>query len=320
VTQRRYAVIGTGAVGGFYGAKLAASGHEVHFLARSDAEVLRREGLRVESVDGDLTLPEVSVCTDPADLPAVDVVLVTVKTTANGSLGRLLGPLDAPGRIVVAMQNGLGVDDQAAAAAPAATVLGGLCFVCATRERPGFVRHLDFGAVSLGERTSDGTAAGITAAVEAVGADLAAAGIEVRERPDLLAARWQKLMWNMPYNGLSVVLDAGTDQLQADPSSRALVTRLMREVEAASVAVGHPVGDGFVDQMLEYTDRMTPYAPSMKLDHEAGRPMELAAIYDEPLRVAAAAGAPMHELTALADQLHFLDGDQGQSAAERTVP
>jgi 2-dehydropantoate 2-reductase len=320
VTRRRYAVIGTGAVGSFYGARLAAAGHEVHFLARSDADALRTGGLRVESVDGDIVLPEVSVATDPADLPPVDVVLVAVKTTANGALGELLGPLDASGRIVVAMQNGLGVDDQAAAAAPASTVLGGLCFVCATRERPGFVRHLDFGAVSLGERTADGAAAGITPAVEAVGADLAGAGIEIRRRPDLVAARWQKLMWNMPYNGLSVVLDAGTDQLQADPSSRALVTRLMREVEAASVAIGHPTGDGFVDQMLEYTDRMTPYAPSMKLDHEAGRPMELAAIYDEPLRVAAAAGAPMRELTALADLLHFLDDARGQSAAERTAP
>lgn len=307
MTPRRYAVVGTGAVGVTYGAKLAAAGHEVHFLARSDAEVLARDGLTLESVDGDVVLPRVSVFTDPAGIPPVDVVLVALKTTANGALGEVLGPLDAPGRIVVAMQNGLGVDEQMAAAAPSTTVLAGLCFVCSSRVRPGLVRHLDFGAVSLAELTPDGHAAGITPAVEAVGADLAGAGFEVRLRDDLLAARWQKLMWNIPYNGLSVVLDAGTDELQADPSSRTLATRIMREVEAASIAVGHPVGDGFVEQMLTYTDAMTPYAPSMKLDFDAGRALELQAIYDIPLQVAAAAGTPMTAASVLADQLHFLD-------------
>ncbi len=308
--RRTYAVIGTGGIGGLYGARLAAAGHAVTFVARSDAAALAAHGLRVIShVGADVSLEpdDFDVVVDAADASPADVVLVTMKSTANGKLASLLGPLVRPGSIVVVMQNGLGVDEAARAAAPGATVLAGLCFVCAQRVAPGRIEHLDYGAVTLAEHTADGAPAGVTAAVEAVRGDLLAAGVEATARDDAVAARWQKLMWNVPYNGLSVVLDAGTDELSTDPAARALVTRLMAEVEAASVALGHPVGDGFAARMRANTETMVPYAPSMKLDFEAGRPMEIGAIYDVPVAVAASAGAPMPTVAALAEQLHFLD-------------
>lgn len=303
-------MIGTGAVGGYYGARLAAAGHPLQFLARSDAEVLRRDGLRVRSGPGpDVTLAPGSfgVVTDPHEAAPADVVLVALKSTANAALPDLLGPLAGPGTTVVVLQNGLGVDEVAAAAAPRSTILAGLCFICAQRERPGVVEHLDYGAITLAARTADGSPAGTTPRLEAVAADFTAAGVEVGLRPDLLAARWQKLMWNIPYNGLSVVLDATTAELSADPAARALVERLMDEVSAAADAQGHPVGADFGARMRANTEAMVPYAPSMKLDHDAGRPMEVAAIYEVPVRVAAQVGAPMPTVAALADQLRFLD-------------
>ncbi len=309
--RRRYTVIGMGAVGGYYGARLAAAGHRVRFVARSDAEHVRAVGLRVESPGGDLLLhPDddpIEVHRDTTGLEPDDVVLVAVKTTDADEAARLLAPVVGEGTVVVALQNGLLVEQTLAEAAPGATVLGGMCFVCINKIGPGHVRHLDFGTVTLGEHVAGDEPAGVTPAVDAVAADLEAAGVPARRIADLATGRWRKLVWNIPYNGLSVVLDAGTDELMADPATRALVADLMREVVAAAASCGHPIDEGFVDEMLTTTEAMTPYAPSMKLDFDAGRPLELDAIYATPVAVAAAAGFAMVRTEALHRQLRFLE-------------
>jgi 2-dehydropantoate 2-reductase len=307
VSPRRYAVVGTGAIGGLYGARLVAAGFDVVFLGRSDVEALRRDGLFVSTPTGDLTIGAVSAETDAGRVGPVDVVLVTIKTTGQAALAELLPPLVSPGTIVVLMQNGFGLEADVAALVPEATVLGGMCFVCATRTAPGRITHLDYGAVTLGEHTPGGVPAGVTGAVTAVADDFSSAGVPVAKRDDLLAARWQKLVWNMPFNGLSVVLDAGTDEMIGDRRVCGLVRALMNEIAGAAEAHGHAVGEGFVDRMIADTEAMTPYAPSMKLDFDARRPLELAAIYDAPLAVAASLGVATPLLSMLADQLHFLD-------------
>lgn len=306
-SARRYAVIGTGAIGGLYGARLGAQGFDVAFLGRSDVDALRRDGLFVSTPTGDVVLDAVTAETDPVRIGTVDVVLVTIKTTGQAALAELLAPLVRPGTVVVLMQNGFGLEATVAESVPEATVLGGMCFVCATRTAPGRIDHLDYGSVTIGEHTADGSPAGVTDAVEDVVSDFIEAGIEATPRADLLAARWQKLVWNMPFNGLSVVLDAGTDEMVADPRLCDLVRALMDEVAQVSVTHAHPVGGHFVDKMIDTTKAMTPYAPSMKLDFDAGRPLELAAIYDAPLDCAASLGVDTPRLSALADQLHFLD-------------
>ncbi len=314
----RFAVVGTGAIGGLYGAKLAAAGCSVSFLARSDGQALREHGLRVDSVDGDIVVDHVDVEEDPERIGPVDVVLVTIKTTGNSALAALLPPLVRPGTIVVLMQNGFGAEDTVAQIVPEAAVLGGLCFVCATRLAPGHIVHSDYGMVTLAEHTPDGSPAGETAAVRELADVFEAAGIRVSPRDDLLAARWQKLVWNMPYNGLSVLLDAGTDELMADHGSRRLVEIMMAEVASIADAHGHAVGDGFVAKMLANTEKMKPYATSMKLDFEAGRPLELQSVYDAPLAVAAGLEVPVPKLSMLAAQLHFLDRrNRGADAEER---
>lgn len=304
--KRRYAVIGTGAIGGYYGAQLAAAGHDVQFVARSDLDVLRRDGFRVDSPGGDVHLAEVAAWATPAEVPPVDAVLVTTKTSSGTSTADLVAPFVDAGATVVLMQNGLGIE--ALAAESGATVLGAMCFVCSNRVAPGHVRHLDYGAVTIGEHAADELAgAGITDAVRALADDLEAAGLTARAIPNLVSGRWRKLVWNIAYNGLSVVLDAGTDELMADAGTRALVVELMREVTAAADACGHPIPDSFIDEMVEMTDAMTPYKTSMKLDAEAGRPLEIDAIYQVPVDRARAAGAPMVRTEALLAQLRFLD-------------
>jgi 2-dehydropantoate 2-reductase len=296
-----------GAVGGLYGARLQQAGHEVHFVVRSDAEQVRRNGIDLRSVYGDVRLPVVSVFTDPHDVPTVDAVIVAVKSTANDALPRLLPPLVHDESLVLVLQNGLGVEAEAAAAAGRGTVVGGMAFVCSSRLGPGQIHHRDYGAVSLAEYRDDGRAAGITPAVESLAADLEAAGVETRPNPDLVTARWRKLVWNIPYNGLSVVLDAGTDELMADRPTRALVEDLMAEVVAGAAADGRTIDDDFVATMLRDTDAMTPYRTSMKLDYDEGRPLEIEAIYHRPLEAARAGGVALPRIETLYRQLRFLD-------------
>ena len=316
MTRRRYAVFGAGAIGALYGARLAAAGHEVHFVLRSALDHVRAHGLRVESVYGDVFLARPSVHADPSTVPAVDVVLVGLKTTHDAALAELLPALAGPGTVVVVLQNGLGVEARAASLVPGATVLGGLCFTCSNQVGPGHVRHLDYGAITLGEHRPDGDAAGLTPAVAAVTADLEAAGVEMHPTDDLGAARWRKLVWNVPFNGLSVVLDAGTDELVGHPDTEALVGVIMDEVIAAAAAVGHPIPASTRDELLDMTRRMRPYATSMKLDADAGRPLEVEAIHAAPAAAARHAGCPMPSVEVLRDQLRFLDA-RGQRVASR---
>lgn len=308
--QRRYAILGTGAVGGYYGARLQQAGFEVHFLLHRDYEHVREYGLRVESTNRLLTLGRVHAHQTVATMPPCDVVIVSLKTTQNHLLPQLLpGPL-APHGVVLMLQNGLGVEAEAAAVVGADRVIGGLCFICANKVGPGMILHLDYGDLVLGEYREDGKPGGITPRMEAIAEDFRAAQVRASCTEDLLLARWKKLVWNVPYNALSVILHSTTDRLMAHPESRALVESLMRDVVACAAACGKAIDDSFVGKMLEDTDRMKPYKTSMMLDYEAGRPLEIEAIYARPLAAARAAGFDAPRIEMLARQLRFLEANR----------
>lgn len=306
-TPRRYAIVGTGAIGGYYGAKLQRSGVEVHFLTRSDYEVIRQQGLTVESPEGNFQLGEVQAYRDVADMPACDVVIVALKTTQNQVLGELLPPLLKPDGVVLVLQNGLGVEDDVAQWVGGDRVLGGLCFICSNKVGPGQIRHLDYGAIALGEYRPDYTPQGVTQRMRAIAHDFERAGVPMQFHEDLLLARWKKLVWNIPFNGLSVVLDAKTDRLITDANSREAVESLMAEVVAGAKACGREIPSAFVEEMLKTTEQMPPYLTSMKLDFEAKRPLEIEAILGTPLRRGTAAGASLPQMALLYQQLTVLD-------------
>lgn len=316
--KRSYAIVGIGAIGGYYGARLAAAGHPVHFLARSDADHVRRHGLVVESPFGDIRLPSVSVFTAPEEVPPVDVVVLAVKATDTEQAAKLIPPMLREGTVLLVLQNGLGIEAPLAEAIGGAPVVGGMCFICSNKIAPGHIRHLDHGAVTVGEHTDDPRGAGITAAVDAIASDLEAAGLPTSRIENLVSGRWRKLVWNIPYNGLSVVLDAGTDELMRDPATRALVEELMREVAAAAEACGHRIEADFIDYMMRTTDKMTPYKTSMKLDYEGGRPLEIETIYGAPIESARTAGYEMVRTAALFAQLQFLDARNRGIDLDRT--
>ncbi len=297
-----YAIIGVGGVGGFYGPKLVRSGADVHFLLHSDADHVKEHGLVLESPEGDIRLPRVNAYSKARDMPQCDVVCVCLKTIHNHILPEILSRVVRPGALVLTMQNGLGVEEDMASIVPEAKVAGAACFLCSNKIGPGHTKHLGYGQVSLA-----GLSDGIRPLLGRIADDFKGAGIGAEVLDDLQLMRWRKLVWNTPYNGLTVALGTTTDTIMGTPSLRGLCEDIMMEVITAAEACGCPVGRPFVDLMLEMTDKMTPYKPSMKLDFDAGRPMELEYLYRRPIQRAREAGAPMYKTEALCAMLEFLD-------------
>ncbi|HEY9803744.1 MAG TPA: putative 2-dehydropantoate 2-reductase [Leptolyngbyaceae cyanobacterium] len=306
--EGKYAILGTGALGGFYGAKLQKAGLDVHFLLKSDYEQVSQHGLIVESKDGDFTLPQVNAYDDVAKMPKCDVVVVALKTTQNHLLPQLLPPVVKDDGVVLVLQNGLGVEEEIADIVDKAHIIGGLCFLCSNKVGAGHIRHLDYGQITLGEYADGYAATGITDRMQQIADDFQAAGITMELSTDLLLGRWKKLMWNIPYNGLSVVLNARTDELMADIYTRKLVEQLMWEVQAGAKSMGRTIGDRFIQTMLDYTVKMKPYRTSMKIDYDECRPLEVEAIMGNPLRKAQALGVELPQISCLYHQLKFLDG------------
>ncbi|MEW6494010.1 MAG: putative 2-dehydropantoate 2-reductase [Cyanobacteriota bacterium] len=305
--NRSYAILGTGALGGYYGACLQRVGLDVHFLLHHDYEQVREQGLVVESPNGDFTLPQVNAYGDVITMPPCDVVIVALKTTHNHLLPQMLPPVVKENSVVLVLQNGLGIEEEVARIVGSKRVMGGLCFLCSNKLGPGHICHLDYGEIALGEYTPNYQMGGITERMRQIAKEFEQAGIPIKLAEDLLLARWQKLVWNIPYNGLSVVLNATTNELMAAQYTRSLVEQLMAEVVAGAATADRMISDRFIQQMLDYTEKMTPYRTSMKIDYDEGRPLEVEAIFGNALRVATAAGADLPLVSMLYRQLKFLD-------------
>lgn len=300
----RIAILGSGALGLYYGGRLSRAGHDVTFIARGDVARLRAHGLAVKVPDGDFALPPaaIKVAASPAECGPVDLVIVTLKATANDQLPALLPPLLHADTVVLNLQNGIGVDEPVAAVAGPANTVGGLCFICVNRIAPGTAECTMPGLIVIGEFAGEPSPR--TRAL----ADLfGTAGVKVNISPSLAEARWRKLVWNVPFNGLAVV-EGGmtTDLILQSPELEAEVWALMREVQAAARAHGFEIPEPFVVDQVERTRPMGPYKPSTMLDYLAGKPLELEPIWGEPLRRAKGKGVPVPRLEALYARLTAL--------------
>ena len=301
----RIGIIGAGALGGFYGALLSRQGYDVHFLMRRDYEQVRRAGLTVLSPWGDFHLNNVNCYADPADMGPVDLVFVGLKTTANKHYQELIGPLMGSETWVLTAQNGLGNEEQLAELFGPERVAGGLAFLCTNREEPGVIRHLDYGYIHIGNHQRP-----VDARLRQFANMMVASGVKCVVVDDLWLARWNKLAWNVPFNGLSAVLDQTVAQIMDDDDLRARAGRIMKEVQRVAQACGAPVNDPFLEKMMAYSQNMKPYMTSMHLDRRLERPMETEAIVGEPLRRGQAKGIQLTEVQELYEQLKEIEANR----------
>ena len=311
----RIAVVGAGAIGGYYGAKLAHQGRDVHFLMRGDLRERRRVGLRVQGKGEDFRVARLNCSNTTEEIGPCDLVLIAVKATSNADLLQLIPPLLHEKTILLTLQNGLGNEEFLAEHFGGSRVLGGLCFVCLNRVSPGVIEHYDHGRVVLGEftgfpqpRTHD------------ISWEFKRSGVVCSVAENLSRERWRKLVWNIPFNGLSITAGGvDTAVIMSDEQLRATALALMDETIAAANKCGYPLPTALALEQMKGTAAMGAYKPSTLIDFEAGRPLEIEAIWGEPLRRAQAAGGEMPQLAALYAQLKEIDHERRASAQPQAV-
>ncbi|MFW5883819.1 MAG: 2-dehydropantoate 2-reductase [Verrucomicrobiota bacterium] len=292
---KKIAVVGSGAIGSYYGAVLARAGEDVHFLMRSDYEAVRERGLRIETLDETFTLDSVQASRSTAEIGECDLVLVAVKTTANEALPDLLRPLVGEHTHICTLQNGLGNAEFLAKHFGAERIIGGLCFICLNRTEPGVIKNTNRGALTLAPHHE-----AAREATEALCEKFKRTGMRAAVMESLNEAIWRKLVWNVPFNGLSIAAGClTTDHICADPHLESLAHKLMKEVQAAALAQGHKISDNFLEKEFERTRPMGPYKPSSLIDFVEGREVEVEAIWGEPLRRAQSLGTPTPHLETL---------------------
>jgi 2-dehydropantoate 2-reductase len=300
----KIAIIGAGAVGGYYGARLAQHGHDVHFLVRSDYHAVRQAGWAIQSWAGDFQIPadRVNVYDDPLKMPVMDLVIVTLKTTSNDQYESLIRPLLNECTAVLTLQNGLGNEERLAELFGAGRVLGGMAFTCINRAGPGIIRHMDHGIIRLGE-----FGGGPSERASRIAAMFNSSQVPCHVLDDLRRGRWSKLVWNIPFNGLGAALDLTTDRLIDNELGVQLVSAIIREVIAIAQSMGIAMPTDLLEQQIRHTRTMGAYRSSMQIDRQEGRPMEIESILGEPLRQARQQGIPtpkiqmLYELTCLVD-------------------
>lgn len=272
----RIVVFGAGAVGGYFGGRLAQKGeHEVIFIARGPhLDAMRKRGLRIESIDGDFSVDPVHATDDPAGIGHVDAVLVAVKTWMVTEAAKAIRPLIGPSTFVVPLENGVEAPAQLASTLGEEHILGGMCRIFSEVAAPGHIRH--FGSeplVVLGEmdnRPSERS--------ESIRSALEKAGVTAQVPPNIQVSMWEKLLFVGPVGGVGAVTRAPLGIVRSQPETRDLLERVMNEVVAVAQGQGLTLSVGAVANSLAYADSSPAEATSsMQRDIMEGRPSELEA-------------------------------------------
>ena len=297
----RYAIIGTGAIGGYYGCKLAKSGKDVHFLLHRDYDYVLKHGIQVDSCDESFHLDKLNVYNDISSMPKCDVVLVCLKSTNNCLLEQFIPSIVNDDTLVVLVQNGIGLEYDVQQKFPQLPLAAGLAFICCAKTQPGRVNHQCYGSINIGNYSCKNQLQ-----INQVIHDLRNAGIDANE-VEYNEARWKKAVWNMPFNGLTVALNTQTNLLLQNTFTHKLVKDIMLEVITAARLLGvNNIDETFADKMIEMTIKMTPYSPSMKLDYDFKRPMEIYYLYTRPIVEAAKAKKKKKKPEMLEAELRYL--------------
>lgn len=295
----RIAVVGAGALGLYYGAVLQKAGNDIHFILRRDFDAVVANGLKVFSVNGDFHLPHIKGYRTAEEIGEVDLVLIGLKTFANHRYSELVSPLLGKNTLILTLQNGLGNEETLASLFGEDRILGGVAFLCSNRGIPGVVHHLGEGRIILGEFTRTGTAR-----ADKISAMFMEAGVDCKAVPDLKRARWDKLVWNIPFNGLCALMLKPVDELLSLAATRKLIIDMMGEVIAGGNAQGlmKDMPGSLAEKMVTFSENLGSYKPSMMIDRMEGRSLELDAIFGVPLVAAAKQGVSMPRV----EELHAL--------------
>jgi 2-dehydropantoate 2-reductase len=299
----RVLVHGAGAVGGYFGARLARGGHDVTLVARGrNLAVLQRDGLTVHLPDETWTLPLRAVGT-PAEAPPADLVLLCVKSHDTRAAADALRPVVAPDTVILSLQNGIENETILAEALGLPPLLVGLTRIGVELTGPGVVQYTGRGEIVFGEPDgSDSPRA--TRLADA----FRAAGLDHKLHHAILVAAWEKLAWNAAFNAVTTLADVPCGPALAQPASRRLIEDTMRETDAVATARGVPVRRARIPAVIaESATEMPDFPTSMLQDRRRGARLEHDAINGAVVRAADRLGVPVPLNRALLALLARLD-------------
>lgn len=294
----KIAILGAGALGCYYGARLAEAGHDVTFIMRSAYDTVAEQGLHIHSIFGDIHLPRPHIARTPQECGPADLVIVCWKTTCNPLLAEALPPLLHEGTRVLTFQNGMGNAEAISRIVPAERVFIGLCFVCVMMNTPGVVEHLEKGNIQFAPAlpTDNGLEQAQELAALFTGTPVQTACFRHAEQ-----ILWCKLSWNIPFNGLCLAHGGiSIRQLFTMPQEVQRAGDIMREVCRAAELRGFPLPQEIVQQQMDSTAAMGDFIPSSAVDYNRQRPVEYDAIWGTPLQLAQECGAAVPEWAQLA--------------------
>lgn len=292
---KRVLVIGAGAIGAFYGALLAKAGAEVSVVCRSDYEHVKQHGFIIDSQPlGRWHFVPAQVLKEVADFNGeADYILLCTKVVPSLDRAALIRPAVTKNTAIVFIQNGVDIEQDMQAAFPDNERVSGLAFICSNRVNPGEIFHLAYGRLVLGNLP-----AGVSDKTAQLCELFNQTGIDCKSTDNIVTGRWQKCVWNAPFNPLSV-LSGGLPTLDILQTQEVFVRSIMQEVCTIAAGLGHPLSDEAVNINIKNTYAMPPYKTSMLLDYEHGQPMETEAILGNAVRAAQRLGLAVPHLESL---------------------
>jgi 2-dehydropantoate 2-reductase len=289
----KFAIIGAGGVGGYFGGKLAVSGKDVWFVVRGKhLAAMKANGLCVNSSEGQFTVPPGKMTDNPAEIGPVDVVLFCVKSYDTGPAAQQLAPILAERTLVISLQNGVDNEEQIQRIIPAGTVYGGAAYIYSTVTAPGVItetggpKKIVFGAMPGANNTTRETAKGILDS-------LIEAGIKAELTDDISSALWNKFILITSVGGLTALTRLTLGEILAVDESRALLTDAMREVETIAKAKGMNIEAGYVDRVIRTLRRFgNSNHSSLYYDLVHEKPMEIEALSGAVVKYGQSLGIP----------------------------
>ncbi|HEV2613186.1 MAG TPA: 2-dehydropantoate 2-reductase [Gammaproteobacteria bacterium] len=312
-SQKSYAIIGTGAIGGFCAVKLKQAGFDVHCLLNRDYEFVKQNGLNLIE-DNKPTTVFIKAYDDIHKIPKCDVVLIALKSTANHILKNSLSHLLHKNSIVGIVQNGIGIESEIAEFIDPEKIVGASNLLKVTKTSPGVIKHFGWDLFEWAQYYTDDTHKEISVAAQSIADDFKNAGLNSTSHPHLPTIRWKKLAANIPTSGLAVVLDAYTNELINNPSSFEILKSMTQEVISVALQCGADIPNDFYDFRMKAFEKMGEMEKnnfSMKDDYDAGNKLELHAIYENAINIAKKHGISMPLTEMLYLQLLYLEAKRG---------
>lgn len=293
VTAMRIAVMGAGAVGGYFGARLALAGHDLTFIGRgSHLAAMRESGLRIHSPNGDIHIEHAVFC-EHAGETAADLVLVCVKSYDTETAAKAIAPMVRGDTMVVSLQNGIGNTEKLATLWGSDRIFAGVVYIAAQLVSPGVIRHSNGGRIIFGSPTGAGRPA-----AERIAQTLSAAGISCAVSADIATVQWSKLLWNAPFCAISCLTRATPKQIvECEPLTR-LATDCMAEVQAAASTRDVKLPRKLFDEAIAFSRTLGEFEPSMLQDLRARKRLEYEALNGVVVRLLKETGqtAPVNQV------------------------